>query len=334
MLRINYKIAIHPTNEDEIWVSDGNPGGLWRTVNNGESWEKLDDGLTFPSWDDKMEAHSVGRFFLTGNEKNAAYAIAYTFGYLNESYTTPRGRVLYRDDTTEGWINISEGLPKVVNINRMLPFYKEGVIRLATNNGIWERELTDAQFKPIAQPLILNAGSGDNTQSSYPRQIQLDSYSIVNQSDAQWHWEITPAPLSINADNVRNPIITIAPDQTYDIALTVTTPAGSDTKRIEGMIKGSKSVSDATSVATIQGKELMLESGNVVTAGESFRFVQRNLEGEVTLEIYDTKVSVTYRTVSQGNIDVCTAGYRSGIYFYMATDASGFKKTGKLLIKE
>lgn len=331
---INYKIAIHPTNEDEIWVSDGNPGGLWRTVNNGESWEKLDDGLTFPSWDDKMEAHSVGRFFLTGNEKNAAYAIAYTFGYLNESYTTPRGRVLYRDDTTEGWINISEGLPKVVNINRMLPFYKEGVIRLATNNGIWERELTDAQFKPIAQPLILNAGSGDNTQSSYPRQIQLDSYSIVNQSDAQWHWEITPAPLSINADNVRNPIITIAPDQTYDIALTVTTPAGSDTKRIEGMIKGSKSVSDATSVATIQGKELMLESGNVVTAGESFRFVQRNLEGEVTLEIYDTKGSVTYRTVSQGNIDVCTAGYRSGIYFYMATDASGFKKTGKLLIKE
>ena len=332
---ISYKLAIHPTNEDEIWLADGNPSGFWRTVNNGETWEKLDAGLTFQAWDGTMAAHQVGRFFLTGNEKNAAYAIAYTMGYLNETYSTPRGRVLYRDDTTDGWIDFSEGLPKVANLNRMIPFYKEGVIRLATNNGIWERELVDAQFKPIAQPLILNAGSGDNTQGSYPREIKLESYSIANQNDAEWHWEVYPAPLSMSADNVRNPVITIVPDQTYDISLTVTTPAGSDTKRIEGLIKGSKPVPDATSVAAVlQGKELLLTSGNVVYAGESFRFVPRDLDGDVSLVVYDTNGNAVFSTIAQGEMEVSTAGYSAGIYFYMATDAAGFKKTGKLLVKE
>ena len=332
---INYKIAIHPRNEDEIWVSDGNAAGFWRTTDNGASWEKLDDGLTFNSWDDKMERHQVGRFFLTGNEKNAAYAIAYTMGYLNESYTTPRGRVLYRDDTTDGWVDFSVGLPKVVNLNRMLPFYKEGVIRLATNNGIWERELVDTAFKPVAQPIILNAGSGDNTQGGYPQIIQLDSYSIVNQNGAEWHWEITPAPLAISADNVRNPVITIEPDQTYDIALTVTTAAGSDTKKIEGMIKGSKPVPETTSIANLpHEKELLLGGTNVAAIGESFLFTPRNLDGDITLVVYDAKGNVVFSTVAAGNIEVPTVGYNAGIYFYMVSDAAGFCKTGKLLIKE
>ena len=332
---INYKIAIHPTNEDEIWVADGNPGGFWRTVNNGETWEKIDDGLTIISWDGNYEAHSVGRFFLTGNEKNAAYAIVYTMGYLNESYSTPRGRVLFRDDTTDGWINISEGLPKVVNLNRMLPFYKEGVIRLATNNGIWQRPLVDSEFKPIAQPIILNAGSGDNTQSNYPREIHLDSYSIVNQTNALWKWEITPAPLTITSYEVRNPVITISPDQTYDIALTVTTPEGSDTKRIEGMIKGSNPVPESTAVVgnIANERDLLLLPGCVVSAGEVLTFVPNMLEGNVSVVVYDSKGNVVARGASAGDIVIETAGFASGIYFYMATDEAGYKETGKLLVK-
>ncbi len=331
---VNYKIALHPVNENEIWVSDDNPGGLWRTVDNGVTWEKLDNGLTFSNWEGKLEAHRVGRFFLTGNEKNAAYAIAFTMGYLNETYTTSRGRVLYRDNTTDGWVDYSDGLPKVVNLNRMLPFYKEGVIRLATNNGIWERPLVDAEFAPIPQPVILNAGSGDNTQSGYPREIQLDSYSIVNQQKAEWKWQITPAPLSITADNVRNPIITIEPDRTYDISLTVTTPGGSDTKLVPAMIKGSKPVPDATSVEQHQlDKELLLPMGNVVNVGEAFIFSSRGFEGNVTLVLYNSAGKVVHRCQLQGQVSLSTIGYTPGVYFYDITEETGYRKVGKLLIK-
>ena len=330
---ISYKIAIHPTNENEIWVSDGNAGGFWRTINNGESWEKLDDGLTILNWEGKMVPHSVGRFFLTGNEKNAAYAIAFTLGYLNESYSTTRGRVLYRDDTTDGWINISDGLPKVVNLNRMLPFYKEGVIRLATNNGIWERELVDPHFEPIAQPMILNAGSGDNTQSNYPREIKLDSYSIVNQNGAEWKWEITPAPLSMSAADVRNPVITIEPDQTYDVSLTVKTPSGSNTKLVRGMIKGSKSVFETSVEALPLGKDVMLTSGNMVAAGEDFVFVPRGIAGCMDIKLYSSNGTVVFHAVSTAAVNVSTNGFAPGVYFYMLVDEAGYKKTGKLLVK-
>ena len=332
---ISYKIAIHPTNENEIWVSDGNPGGLWRTVNNGETWEKLDDGLTIANWEGYVEAHSVGRFFLTGNEKNAAYAIVSTLGYLNETYSTTRGRVLYRDDTTDGWINISDGLPKVVNLNRMLPFYKEGVIRLATNNGIWQRPLVDSEFKPIAQPIILNAGSGDNTTGNYPSEIQLDSYSIVNQTNAQWKWEINPAPLTITSHEVRNPVITIDPDQTYDISLTVTTPGGTDTKYIKGMIKGTLPVPENTGVIgnVADERDLLLLSGCVVDAGEALTFVPKQLQGAVNVVVYSSKGETVASAENTDKIVIETAGFAPGVYFYMAIDDAGYKKTGKLLVK-
>lgn len=331
---INYKMALHPVDENEIWVSDCNPGGLWRTTDNGISWERMDKGLTFPNWEGIEQPHQVGRFFLTGNEKDAAYAIAYTMGYLNESYQTPRGRVLYRDNTTDGWVDFSEGLPKVMNINRMLPFYKNGVIRLATNNGIWERPLVDADFTPIAQPIILNAGSGDNTQGNYPRTIQLDSYSIVNQTDAQWKWEVYPAPLAISADNVRNPEITIEHDQSYDITLTITTPKGTHTKTVSNMISGSKPVGENTAIAPLQqNKDVVLASGNACSAGEKFRFVPQNLTGDMTLTVYNASGATIHRSSSAQPVEVTTGGQPAGVYFYMATDKAGFQKTGKLLIK-
>lgn len=332
---VTYKLAIHPLREDEIWVSDGNAGGFWRTLDNGANWEKLDDGLTISNWEGNMEAHSIGRFFLTGNEKNAAYAIAFTKGYLNETYTTTRGRVLYRDDTTDGWVNFSDGLQKVMNLNRMLPFYKDGVIRLATNNGIWQRDLVDTDFKPVAQPLILNAGSGDNTVATYPREIQLESYSIVNQKDVQWQWEINPAPLSITSYEERNPVMVIEPDQTYDITLTVTTPAGSDTKCVKSMIKGTKPVpDDATGVDdNMSEDDLLLLSGNVVMAGERFSFVPRGLEGAVSITLYDSAGRMMARESGIGRIDVSTSGYPAGVYYYIASDQAGYRKTGKLLVK-
>lgn len=333
---INYKIEIHPRDENEIWLSDGNEGGIWCTRDNGHTWDKLDKGLNIPNWEGNVENHKIGRFFLTGNEKNAVYAIAYTMGYLNESYTTPRGKVLYRDDTTDGWVNYSDGLPKVINLNRMLPFYKEGVIRLATSNGIWQRELMDSDFVPIAQPIILNVGDGDNRKNDYPRVLELDSYSIVNQNNAQWQWTINPAPVAIDSYEIRNPRITIEPNQTYDISLTVTTPSGCDTKCIEGMIRGDNPVPENTSIDNLGGfgKDMLLLSGNVVTRGETLLFEPRNLVGKVKVCIYDSKGNVVYDASSLSQFNIETSTFGAGVYFYMVTDGDGYREVGKLLVKE
>lgn len=331
---VNYKIAIHPKNEDEIWVTDNNPGGMWVTKDNGVTWNKYDDGLTFASWDNSIATHQVGRFFLTGNEKNAVYAVAFTMGYLNERYTTPRGRLLYRDDTTNGWIDLHEGLPKVMVLNRLLPFYKEGVVRLATNNGIWERDLVDKNFKPIAQPLLLNVGSGDNTSSTYPQEIQLESYSIVNQTDAEWKWDIYPEPLYISSKTERNPIMRIEPDQTYDISLTVTTPEGTDSKTIKSMIKGSKPVPEGsgTEEEDIVSRDLKLVSGNSVVKGNEFIFQLCNID-KIKIEVYAPSGKMVAAQTGSSTINIPTTSFSSGVYYYMAIDNNGCKYTGKLIVK-
>ena len=182
----------------------------------------------------------------------------------------------------------------------------------------------------------MNAGDGDNTRSDYPCRIELDSYSIVNQKEAQWQWTISPQPLSVTSLEVRNPVITIDPNQSYDISLTVTTPAGSDTKTIKSMIKGAKPVPDEdTDVYSpaVKCKDLLLLSGNVVNAGEPFVFVPQSLAGKVALVVYDAKGAVVNSTASSERMEVATAGFAAGVYFYMAEDEAGYKESGKLLVK-
>lgn len=330
----NYKIAIHPRNEDEIWVSDCNPGGMWVTKDNGATWNKFDKGLTINSWKDNLEKHAVGRFFLTGNEKNAAYAIAYTFGYMNYEYMTTRSRVLYCDDTTDGWVLYNDGFPQVMNQNRMLPFYMKGVIRVATNQGVWERDLADKEFKPVAQPLLLNVGSGDNTKSDYPSEIQLESYSIVNQTDAEWEWTISPQPVFLTSDKIRNPKIRIQPDQTYDITLRVKTPGGDDSKTIRSMIKGTKPAPGATSIAPVEaGREIVFASGNAIKQGDDIVLNLHNIAGHVDVCLYAMNGSVAATATGSEIIRISTANLTAGGYFYYAVDQQGYKYAGKLTIQ-
>ena len=219
-------------------------------------------------------------------------------------------------------------------LNRLLPFYKEGVVRLATNNGIWERDLVDKDFAPIAQPLLLNVGSGDNTSSTYPQEIQLESYSIVNQTNAEWKWDIYPEPLYISSKTERNPIMRIEPDQTYDISLTVTTPEGTDTKTIKSMIKGSKPVPEGsgTEDAYIASHDLKLISGNSVVRGEEFIFQLNNIE-KINIEIYSSNGKMMTAKTGSSTINIPTTMFSAGVYYYMAVDNKGYKYTGKLIVK-
>lgn len=323
----SYKIAIHPRNELEIWIAPSEPGELYRTRDGGQSWESISQGLTFGQ---PGERYIAMRFFLTGNDKNAAYAIASISRKLNETYSTFRGRVLYRDDTTGGWVDYSAGLPPVLSINRMIPFYKAGVIRIATNNGIWERPLVDSEFRPVAQPVILNAGTGDNRGEA---ELQLDSYSIVNQTNATWQWQFAPTPLSVSSYTERAPRIRIAADQSYDVTLTVTTPGGTDTKTVRNMIVGSKAVPNSISGQEPLARDVVFER-TAIRSGEDFCFTPRGLEQAVQLQLYD----MSGRLVAEQHIDpagqqtLAAAHLPVGTYAYHL-HGGAFAKAGKLTIR-
>ena len=101
------------------------------------------------------------------------------------------------------------------------------------------------------------------------------------------------------------------------------------------MIKGNKPVpDDATGVDdNIFEDDLLLLSGNVALAGENFSFVPRGLKGVVSITIYDSAGRIMTRERGTGKIDVTTSGYSTGVYYYIASDQAGYRKTGKLLVK-
>lgn len=322
---LHAKAVIHPKDENEIWVTTGEPGGMFRTTDNGKTWEKMDKNLIHP---EKKEKYIINRFFLTGNEKDAVYAIGAVWRSLNNGYTTLRGRVLYWDKTTDGWQDYSQGLPPVLSINRMLPFYKEGKIRIATNNGIWQRDLVDARFKPIAQPLVLNMGKKDERKT----ELHLDSYSIVNQKDATWKWSFQPEPLSVSDPNVRNPVVQLANDQSYDVTLTVTTPQGTDSKTVKRMIWGNKEVPSG-----IVGQEKLqhdvLLSANRVPLGTDIVLSSHSISEACVWKLFDAagRNVQTQKIPTTGTMHISTQGLTEGVYFYTITNAT-FKKTGKLVV--
>lgn len=324
---LHLKAAIHPTNEQEIWVTTGEPGGMYRTTDNGTTWEKMDRHLVHP---EKSEKYIINRFFLTGNAKNAVYAVGGVSRHLKEGgYTTLRGRVLYWDNTTDGWQDYSEGLPPVITINRMLPFYKDGKIRIATNNGIWERDLVDSKFKPIAQPLILNVGKKDERLT----ELQFDSYSIVNQNGAHWRWEFNPQPLYVSDPTARNPIVRVAHDQSYDVTLTVTTAEGRDTKTIRRMVWGNKEVLTGISGQEVLAHDVVLASHSVAR-GADLVLTPHGLQVPCEWVLYDAsgRVVQTEMLSSTATTRLTTQALAVGVYFYTITGAK-FRKTGKLIIR-
>lgn len=329
---LSVKVAIHPRNADEIWIATENAGSIYRTKNNGKTWERMDQGLTLATGtpQNPTETVVVNRFFLTGNEKNAVYALGSVQRDKGNGYNVPRGRIFYRDDTTQGWQDYSEGLPSVITIARMLPFYKEGKVRIATNNGIWQRDLVDPQFAPIAQPLILNVGVADNKGHA---KLEFDSYSIVNQNDVQWDWKFEPQPLSVSSTSVRNPIVEIAADQSYDVTLTVTTPQGSDTKTIRNMIKGKKGVITAIAGEEVLQRDIVLSAASY-RRGEYIKLQPRGLDAPCQWQLFNSagKVVDTQNVANTQATDIDTKALMPGVYFYLLTNAS-FKKTGKLIIQ-
>lgn len=321
---LNYRIVIHPTDENEIWVTTHEPGGIFRTTDNGATWEKMDTGLQMPDLEGEMQYYQITRFFLTGNSKNAVYAIADVRHNVSSETFVYAGRVMYWDQEQNRWTDYSNGLPTMIRINRMLPFYKEGKIRIATNNGVWETELVDPMFTPIAQPVILNSGTGKITGKT---ELQFDSYSIANQNDATWEWKFRPQPVHISDPNIRNPVVTIAPDQSYDVTLTVTNALGQqDTKTISRMIEGSKDVPDGIG-QTNADRDITLFP-TLLEPGDALNFQIKGFTQPLKLTIYDLQGKMILQTLLKDNAPVRLPALPSGMYLYKI-EQNDYLKVGR-----
>ncbi|MCK0199959.1 fibronectin type III domain-containing protein [Ornithobacterium rhinotracheale] len=209
-------IDVDPHDENKIWaVQSGTEGAVFYSKDGGENWiNPLDDNMK-----DKLFRWVI----ITGDEKGGVYL-----------GTDKVSKIYYKDNEMSNWTDYSSGFPSAARLTRLVPFFKEGKLRAATSQGIWEAPLYNQNFKPVAQPIALNLGGAELANAN--QEVQFDSYSIVNQKDAKWEWSFSPQPYSISNKNARNPKVIFKYNGKYDVTLKITTPNGSHERTIKEMI--------------------------------------------------------------------------------------------------
>ncbi|MBL7815168.1 MAG: T9SS type A sorting domain-containing protein [Saprospiraceae bacterium] len=231
----NMRFSLSPTDENVIWAAFDNIGGtllgkVYRSTDGGTSWTDMTTNA--------LDNLNIKWVQFTGNTEGGVYIAA----------VNSKGRVFYRDNSKSTWEDFSTNLPASMDIIRMLPFYRDGKLRVAGNRGVWETTLYNTNFAPIAQPM-----SDKQTSRCVRDTFYFDDYSITKHVGTSWSWSFSPTPQYISDANSRNPKVVFGSQGNYSVTLTVTNGDGTSTKTISNMVS---IVADECSPEVVAGKAM------------------------------------------------------------------------------
>lgn len=236
------RIAAGGTNPDEVWLMDyeasagSSRNRVWYSSNGGSSWTSWHTpALNGRKW--TAMAHHVG--------SNGGVYIASNRG--SNAGTMP-AKVLYRDKAMTEWMDCSAGLPASANPQKILPFYRDNVLRWAGNRGVWELPLVDQNWAPMAQPFV---NGSDVLCPNDP--VSFGSYSVASAS-ATYSWSL-PGATTNSGLNQREVQATYALPGTYTATLLVRQNGMTDSKTVE-IVVGNNCVPDP-----LPGNSISLNGG-------------------------------------------------------------------------
>lgn len=317
-----YHIAVDPRDENTVWISTSHKNGVAKTTDGGSTWSNPLEG------NEALQKENIRWIILTGDEYDGVYIT-----------TDEIGKIWYKDNTLSDWIPYHNGLPYGVKLVRVLPFYKEGKLRAATSQGVWEVPLYRPHFRPTAQPMITNLGS---PQLSDPdMKVYFESYSILNQEGATFKWDFSPRPAYISDAYVRNPYVIFSNKAEYDVTLTVTDKEGKSHSRTipkmvinprQGSFDGSTSI-ESPEIGLGGGAEKVTLSASVIKQGEPLLFTFKNLDEQKTLTLYNTRGLILKQVkIQEAQFSLDTNELEKGIKLFTIT-TSDYIRNGKVIVE-
>ena len=306
------RVVVDPNDEDHLLViCNDRYGAVSESFDGGNSWSAYDLA--------NLSNIRIHQIILVGDEYNSTYVTSYD-----------GAKVYFRDNTMTDFIDYSSGLNPGARISKVVPFYKNGVLRMATNQGIWEARLYHQDFIPVAQPMALNLGSGDLTANPH-KEVQFDSYSIVRQDEnTKWQWSFSPQPQYVSDANVRNPRVVFGKNGNYDVTLTVTTPAGTSSRTIKNMI----TIATTTNIDSSKVGEVGLRK-NMVAKGEPIGIITSGIGEDATFTIHGTKGQLLHESVipaKSESAEIALPELATGVYIYVIRTATQ-KFFGQFIVK-
>jgi photosystem II stability/assembly factor-like uncharacterized protein len=230
------QIALNPLNDSELWITCpdcSSSNKVFKSTDSGANWTNL-----------TTSAISGYRTV------NLAYQIGSNGGIYvgcdKRASTSLPSKVFYRDNSMSNWVDFSTNFPQSADFLKTIPFYRDGKIRVATDQGIWESPFNTANAATVhVQPTV------DKLATSCARDtFYFDDYSVA-QGAAAYNWTFSPAPQYVSSTTNRSPKVYFGASGTYTAALTVNGVAATTPLTI--------TVGNACNVDTIPGNTLSLD---------------------------------------------------------------------------
>ena len=200
-------IETHPTNPDIVYITLNFK--VYQSFDRGESWENITLNLPAASTN----------------------TIEYYKNTYDGLYVGTDAGIYYKDSQMDKWVLFSEGFPIAADVTEIEIYYEPGnpskdLVRTSTyGRGLW------------SSPTFYSTPVADFTanETVVPYGCPVDFTDLSYGNPHQWLWEFEGGTPATSTD--RNPSGVIYEQEgTYKVSLTVTNPAGTDTKTIESFI--------------------------------------------------------------------------------------------------
>ena len=306
------RVVVDPNDADHVLViCNDRYGAVSESFDGGNSWSAFDLA--------NLSGMRIHQIILVGDEYNSCYVTSYD-----------GASVYFRDNTMSEFIDYSSGLNPGARISKVVPFYKNGVLRMATDQGLWEAPLYHQDFIAVPQPMAMNLGSGDLTGNPN-KEVQFDSYSIVRQDEnTKWQWSFSPQPKYVSDASARNPRVVFGKPGNYDVTLTITTAAGTSSRTIKKMI----TIEGETAIDKTKVAEVGIESA-LLTAGQPLVVLASGLDQDAQLTVHGMKGQQLLGTTVTAGTERMAVGLeelKPGVYIYSIKSATQ-RFFGQFIIK-
>ena len=247
------KLAVAPSNSNYIYVSAKNK--IWRTKNGGASWQVITNTDT-DAWVNEIAVHPenpervaigygrVGDGKSVYESSNAgsswtniggtlpqipANALVYERGANNALYVGMDVGIYYRSSTNAAWQSFNSGLPNTPISELIIHEGSQKLFASTFGRGIWRVDLYNStgDSRPNAN------FSANVTNITVGGVVKFTDQSSNNPSS--WNWSFAGGQVLTNT-SYQSPSVAYFTPGTYQVSLTATNDAGSDTETKNGYI--------------------------------------------------------------------------------------------------
>ncbi|MFN5370978.1 MAG: LamG-like jellyroll fold domain-containing protein [Bacteroidia bacterium] len=247
-------IGSNTTRQLDLTIDEHQSDNLWlallssnNATNNYKVFRSINGGTTWTNYSSSVLNNQTMQ------------AIVHQRGSDGGVYLGTNRTVYYRNNSMSEWTLYSEGLPAATSCMKLVPWYKGGKIRNASDRSVWQADLYELT-EPVAHFTADKLSSGCARDTFY-----LSDYSVQYGAGASWNWQITPQPQYISSSTSENIKVVLGNPGTYTVSLSISDSLGTDAISYANMLE----VANGCEADTVPGKALEISAdGQYASAAE------------------------------------------------------------------